>query len=68
MSNSIGNITFEIVDVKLSRRQRGTEWIRVAVLEDKVIVDYLWMSEHHIKMNKKDHGGDSFINDLKDFL
>jgi len=61
-------ITFEISDVKISRKQRGTEWIRVRVFEDKDVVDYLWMNEKNIKQNKEEHGKDCFINELKDFL
>jgi len=61
-------IEFKIREIKLTRRSRGVEWIRVDIFEDGKKTDWIWMNEYHIKMNKKDHGEDCFLNDLEEFL
>ena len=60
--------TFKIREIKQTRRTRGVEWIRVDVFEDNEYSEWLWMNEHHIKLNKLACGQDCFLNKLEDFL
>lgn len=59
-------IEFEIVEANISRKARGTEWIRVKVYVNTTLDDILWMNEKDIEKNKQEFG--SFRNSLKDVL
>jgi len=60
-------ITFKIRDVNRNRQIRGTEHIKVDILENGEIVDWIWMDEKNILQNKAEHREDSFLNDISDF-
>jgi len=49
-------ISFRFIEFNSRRHARGAEAARMYVLEDGVVIDWLWMSQKDIRKNIKEFG------------
>lgn len=55
-------VTFKIIEVNYTRKQRTDDFIKVDVFEDDEHVGWFWQSPKLIKGNIKRFGKDSYLN------